>query len=377
MNPESSYRQVFSPPSTGWWRRGVVRSARVTSAVCAGVLVLGACGDGGASGGEGAATGAVQVAIGARVLSNIPYLVPAEQDGYSAEGLDVETFDSGGGAAALQALLSGDVLLGGSGGPEAISAALKSKQTKIVATVAVHVGTEVVISKKMAAERGLSRDMPLDERVKGFKGLKIGITSSGSLTDQLVRSLLTGVGLNPDTDASIVSLGGTEEIVGALRGGSVDVVALSPPTGQIVEAGGDGEVLISPPRGDVPDLNGMIYISFSARNADLEDSAARAKIVKLITGIAGFQKLYHSDQDTAKEQGAKAFTQLEPEIFDAAWDVVGPGIPSDPIPTEESIRIALEFQEKNSDTGPIEWSFADVADPSLAEEAVDALASKG
>ncbi|WP_431430717.1 ABC transporter substrate-binding protein [Actinophytocola sp.] len=347
----------------------------MTSLACTAAVLLASCADRGSAGG-GQEGDTIRVAIGARVLSMMPALAPAEQGGYAADGMKVDVFDSGGGAAALQALISGDVLLGGSGGPEAVNSAVKSKQTKVVATLAVNIGTEIVVSKKLA-QGGLTRDLPLAQRVQGMKGRKIGITSSGSTTDQLVRALMIDQGLNPDTDASIVALGGGEEIVGALRGGSVDIVALSPPTGQIVEKEGIGEVLISPPRGDVESINGMIYITFSARNTDLENDETRAKIVTFVKGIAGYLRLVKSDTDEAKEQGRKTFPKLEPDVYDAAWDVVNPGFPDDPTPTEESIRIALDFQEKYSDTGPVDWTFEDVADPSIAEDAIAALDSTG
>ncbi|MPZ85777.1 MAG: PhnD/SsuA/transferrin family substrate-binding protein [Actinophytocola sp.] len=349
-------------------------TVRLTSLACVAAMLLASCADRGSSGG-GQEGGSIRVSIGARVLSMIPALAPAEQGGFS-DGMKVEVFDSGGGAAALQALISGDVLLAGSGGPEAVNAAVKSKQTKVVATLAVNIGTEIVVSKKLA-QGGLTRDLPLAQRVQGMKGLKIGITSSGSTTDQLVRALMTDQGLNPDTDASIVALGGADEIVGALRGGSVDVVALSPPTGQIVEKEGIGEVLVSPPRGDVESINGMIYITFSARTTDLENDETRAKIVTFVEGVAAFLRLVKSDPDKAKEQGRKTFPKLAPEVFDAAWDVVSPGFPADPTPTEESIRIALDFQEKYSKTGPVDWTFDGVADASIAKDAITALDAKG
>lgn len=352
------------------------RMVRLTGLVCVAAMLLASCADRGSSGGGQEEGGEIRVAIGARVLSMIPALAPAEQGGFDADGMKVDVFDSGGGAAALQALISGDVLLAGSGGPEAVNAAVKSKQSKVVATLAVNIGSEVIVSKKLA-QGGLTRDLPLAERVAGMKGRKIGITSSGSTTDQLVRSLMTDQGLNPDTDASIVALGGADEIVGALRGGSVDIVVLSPPTGQIVEQQGIGEVLISPPRGDVESINGMIYITFSARNQDLENDETRATIVTFVKGVAAYLRMVQEDPDAAKEQGRKTFPKLEPEVFDAAWDVVSPGFPADPTPTEESIQIAVDFQEKYSKTGPVDWTFDDVADASIAKDAIAELDSKG
>lgn len=354
-------------------------------------LLAVACGDGNGQGagggdtspgqGQAAATqeasepvelGDAQVSIGARVLSFAPYLVALEQGWYEDSGLGVELFDTGGGAIAVQALLSGDVVLGGSGAPEAINAALTGGQSRIVGTVAVNLGSEVVISETMAEEKGISRDASLADRVEALRGLRIGITSSGSTTDQLIRFLFTSNGLDPNQDAQILALGGTAEIVSALRGGSVDAVVLSPPAGQILEGEDVGRVLISPPRGDVPSLEGMIFITFSARVEDMQDPQRRAQMVELLAGVARYQRLVHDDPDEAKRLAREAFQDLDQEVFDAAFEVVAAGFPENPVPTEQSIQTALEFQEQTLGEA-VEWSFEDVADPSVAEEAVAAL----
>lgn len=312
------------------------------------------------------------ISIGARVLSFAPYFVAHEQGWIEDAGLSVETFDTGGGAISIQALLSGDVLLGGSGSPEAINAALTTGNTKVVATMATNLGSEVVMSTGLAEELGLTRDLPLADRVAALQGLRIGITSSGSTTDQLVRFLFQTHGLNPDTDATIVALGDNQAIIGALRGGSVDVVVLSPPTGQALEGDGVGTVIISPPRGDVPGLTGMIFITFSARTSDLANDEQRARMVAALKEMARFQRMVHDDPDAARELVRESFADLDEEVFQAAWEVVSAGIPDNPVPTEESIRIALEFREATSDD-TVEWAYDDIADPSVAEEAIAAL----
>lgn len=316
--------------------------------------------------------GNAQVGIGARVMSFSPYLVPFEQGWYEDNGLDVELFDAGGGAVAIQAMLSGDVVLGGSGSPEAINAALEHGQSRVVATVAANLGSEVIMSSEMLEEKGVSRDDSLADRVEAMRGARIGITSSGSTTDQLIRFLFSSQGLDANRDAQVVALGGSSEIVSALRGGSVDVVALSPPTGQLLEGEDVGEVLISPPRGDVPGLTGMAFILFSARVSDLEDEAKRAQIVELLRGVAEYQRMLKDDPDEAKKLAREAFPDLDEDVFEAAFEVVSAGIPETPVPREEGIRLVVEFREETLGE-TIEWTFEDVVDTSVAEEAVAAL----
>ena len=58
--------------------------------------------------------------------------------------------------------------------------------------------------------------------IADLKGKKIGITSPGSKTDNLVRLALRRSGVDPDTDAQIIGIGGTSNIRAALQTGNID-----------------------------------------------------------------------------------------------------------------------------------------------------------
>ena len=49
--------------------------------------------------------------------------------------------------------------------------------------------------------------MPIDEKIKRMQGLKIGMSSSGSSTDALIRSLFLARGYDPDKVVNLQPLG--------------------------------------------------------------------------------------------------------------------------------------------------------------------------
>ena len=58
---------------------------------------------------------------------------------------------------------------------------------------------------------------PEIKRVEDLKGKKIGVSSLGSLTDFLVRTIARKKGLNPDRDLTLIVMGGDAERLTALR----------------------------------------------------------------------------------------------------------------------------------------------------------------
>ena len=68
---------------------------------------------------------------------------------------------------------------------------------------------EYVLDFGPVVERlGLSRELPLMDRFAALKGLNIGITQPGAVTDVIARYYLKQAGLDPDRDAPLVPVGG-------------------------------------------------------------------------------------------------------------------------------------------------------------------------
>jgi len=62
-----------------------------------------------------------------------------------------------------------------------------------------------------------------------LKGMTAGVSTYGSLTDQLTRYVLRKNGLQPEKDVQILQVGGTNSALAALRSGRLGLAILSPP----------------------------------------------------------------------------------------------------------------------------------------------------
>jgi NitT/TauT family transport system substrate-binding protein len=83
--------------------------------------------------------------------------------------------------------------------------------------------------------------MPVDEKIRRMKGLRIGITSPGSTTDTTARTLFKARGMDPDQTVQLLPLGGGSNMLAALEKGAADGFVWSAPQPQIAVQKGIGE----------------------------------------------------------------------------------------------------------------------------------------
>lgn len=71
--------------------------------------------------------------------------------------------------------------------------------------------------------------------VKDLKGKRVGISRFGSSPDVAVRMALRKLGLNPESDVSIIQTGGAPERLAALLGGKVEATVLNAPFDHVAQ----------------------------------------------------------------------------------------------------------------------------------------------
>ena len=110
----------------------------------------------------------------------------------------------------------------------------------------------LVVRKEVAAQRGLSAGMPLAERLKALRGLKVGV-APGPPT--WLRVLFESVGLDADSDIEMVLIHGDEQN-SAFGEGRVDALYAHTPYLEraLVEQG--AVMLVNQSAGEVPSLTG-------------------------------------------------------------------------------------------------------------------------
>lgn len=154
------------------------------------------------------------------------HLWVAEDEGlFEQNGLDVTDQLVSNSAAAMGALLSGQINIAQTGGSDAVSAAAGGADV-------------VVLAVEIPVYTYLLEVPPSVTSLDQLKGGKIGIDSFGSSPDIAVRVALRRAGLDPDTDVSVVPVGNVPTRAAALMQGGVQATVLNPPSSLTVEDNG-------------------------------------------------------------------------------------------------------------------------------------------
>src|SRR5262245_46643058 len=159
----------------------------------------------------------IRVGVPSVGMGNIIIFVTKEGKLFEKYGLDAEVITVMGSGIGSKALISGNLDIIPIATPTVIAANLAGADMAILA----HTMPAVVHALMVRPDIKTPEDL---------KGKKIGVSSLGSLTDFLVRSIAKKKGLNPDRDITLITTGGSDtERVMALKAGSVEAAAVSHP----------------------------------------------------------------------------------------------------------------------------------------------------
>lgn len=179
----------------------------------------------------------------------------AQSQGYFADaGLDAALIDTRGGGPDVQAVLAGAAEFTANDGAQVLPALQKGAKLICVLNLLNRSIINVTMSTGTAARLGVTEAMPFAEKVTALKGARIGVTRPGSLTWQTARANLINAGMDPDSDARIIGVGGAAALAAALENDSIDAMYISVPIGDRVVARGNGITLIDNAKGEDPNI---------------------------------------------------------------------------------------------------------------------------
>jgi NitT/TauT family transport system substrate-binding protein len=158
----------------------------------------------------------VRVGVPSVTVGNIITFVAREARLFEKYGLEAEVVVVQGSGVASKAMIGGSLDIAPVATPTVISAGLAGADLTILA----HTMPSVIHALMVKSEI---------KRVEDLKGKKIAISSLGSLSDFLVRSIMKKKGLQPDRDVSFLQIGGDAERLAALNQGLADAAAISYP----------------------------------------------------------------------------------------------------------------------------------------------------
>mgnify|MGYP005844255349 FL=1 len=232
---------------------------------------------------------------------------------FDEEGLEVQQIATRGGGPDLTALISGDVQFNAAAGTYQIGAINAGRDIVNVYNFYNRNLIGLVLSGEAAEKTGVAADAPLEQRLAALKGMNIGMTRPGSLTDKQVRHLLSLGGLT-DQDAQIVAIGGPPNLLSALSQGAIAGFAISVPHYQIAAQRQGGVIWVDNTKGDDPSIDPFMMESILATREYVQ---ANPEVVrKMVKAIArAVARINDSTPEEVRVVVQGAFPKVEPEVM--------------------------------------------------------------
>lgn len=185
----------------------------------------------------------------------------------------------------------------------------------------------VVLRKAIVDKLGLTRQSPLEARLRALTGLgTIGATGPGAASEQIFKFLVKKAG----AIATIIKFVyiGAPELPASLMNNVIDAYALSPPSAEITEPSGKGYVLIPLGKGEVPELTDYPYEVLMVRPDYVQANPKIAMAVSRAISRGG--ALFHSKPEEAKAalRSHRLGAKLDASVFDLSYNMVAGAMPS-------------------------------------------------
>lgn len=259
---------------------------------------------------------------------------------YEEQGLKVKAKDLGGGSENVAAVVSGSADVALTAYSSIVSAREEGAPVVAIGSIMDQYASNVVISKEAAKKAGVTEKSSDAEKIAALKGLKLGITSAGSGTDQLFHYLFEKGGMDADDDAQLLPIGSGSPMIAAFETGKIDGFSLSSPTSDMAASKG-GVMLFDLSSGKYEPLNPFLYIVAVANSRNLDDKSRVLTCFSKAIGQA--QKLIHDNPEKAKKLGRPAFKDIDQKLYDESFERNIAAYPEDPVIDKGEASDVIDF----------------------------------
>ena len=265
----------------------------------------------------------INVGVPSVGMGNIIIFATKEARLFEKYGLDAEVITVMGSGIGSKALISGNLDVIPIATPTVIAADLAGADMAILA----HTMPAVVHALMVR---------PDIKRPEDLKGKKIGVSSLGSLTDFLVRSIAKKKGLNPDRDITLITTGGSDtERVMALKAGAVDATAVSHPGYGMAQRMGFHMLWDSAKELDYP------WMEITSRRAAIK--ADRDVIMNYMKAHLEGIALFKRDRNFAIKVIKKTLKMTDDELVNESYDIFSKMFIPAPYPNHPGMKISFEY----------------------------------
>lgn len=266
---------------------------------------------------------------------------------FKEEGIELDLVDVNSGPRQVAAMMGGSADFSILGFIHAIKAYNQGGEILAVASLFDVLDTHIFLTNDALKKSGITADMPIDEKVKRMQGLRIGISSPGSTTDTVVRTLFKARGMDPDKVLQLQPLGGGSNMLAAVEKGITDGFAWSAPQPEIAELKGLGKIAINPLKGEVPEMRGVPYQSL-ATTRQIYDKKPD-EMLRTMRALSKAMKFAQDKPEDAKNLVRTRFPNIDQTIFNTAWETYRHAIPKTPVVSEEQLGNTLKWLNYTAD----------------------------
>jgi NitT/TauT family transport system substrate-binding protein len=292
---------------------------------------------------------------------------------YAAEGYDLDSVNVNSGPRQVASIMGGSADVAPLGLQLVTQAAQRGGNIIAVCAGYNILPMSITLSNDAIARSGITDGMSTDEKVHRMKGLRIGITTPGSGTDDMTRAVLRARGMNPDKDITIQPLVTAETMLASLERGSSDGFCFTSPIPEYAVSKGWGKIILEPLNGDIPEAANVPYIIMAT-----SPEVIAKKRPMLLAMVRCWTKAMDFVRDKPREASALVrgyFPDMEDGIYNAAFDKYVKGVPTSPLVVPEQVEKLVSFMRISKGTA-ITAKLSDVFDPSIAEEVIKTTGRK-
>jgi NitT/TauT family transport system substrate-binding protein len=292
---------------------------------------------------------------------------------YQQEGIDPESVDVSSGTRQAAAVMGGSAEITQVGFAHTMHAVGRGGQLVGISTAFDVYPIALVLSNDAIKRLGIAETMSLDEKIKRVKGVRIGITSPGSSTDEFMRTIMLVRGMDPSRDVQLQPIGIGAPMVAAMQQGSTDGFAFMSPFTNIAVSKGIGQIIADPITGELPEYRDVPYQVITTSRATL--AAKRPLLLHTVRALTRAMKFAHEDKEGSRKI-ARAFFQDTPEAeFNTAFDTYIKAVPTMPIISQAQVENTVKMVNLTEKT-PIAATYDQVVYGDLAKEAAKDLLGK-
>ncbi len=279
-------------------------------------------------------------------LSFFPVYVGRAKGFFEQEGLTLDVKATAGGGPHLTAVFAGQAEFTASPGTYQINALNEGKKVVGVVDLLHRNIIGMIIHKEAAEKAGIKPGMPLMERVKRAKGLTVGVTRPGALTDDLVRNLLGRAGLKVPEDVRILAVGGAGTMLPALRNRKIDIMTISTPHPERILSEGLGMWFVNWAAGEDPAIKDFMMSALMTTPKVIQE---RPELVKKMARAVLKSIKYINDnsvEQLTKDMEPFFGKQVTPEALRISVETVKAAVNPTGKMSDEAVQTTFKLMKK-------------------------------